>query len=285
MSDGQTIEEWLKNAGIRLSAAQVSTPVLDARLILQEVLGFSSAQMISRTDEILTPAFIFAADLMLKRRLSGESVHRILGWREFYGRRFNLSKETLEPRPDTETLIDRVLQRVGSKDAKLRILDIGTGSGAIAVTLAAELPKATIVATDISEDALTAAAANAATHDVSRRIEFRNSNLFQDVGGKFEFIVSNPPYIPNRDINSLQTEVQDFDPHAALVGGEDGLDFYREIFLNAGCYLAQGGEVWVEFGFGQEVDVQNIALQENYEVIEIGKDLSGVKRTLGARSC
>ncbi|KAG1702839.1 Peptide chain release factor 1 [Nymphon striatum] len=212
------------------------------------------------------------------RRLKHEPVHRILGYRDFFGRKFLISDETLIPRPDTEILVQTVLDL---KPAS--VLEIGTGSGAIAVSLAAEQLTVKIVATDISNDALETAARNALVHNVENRIEFVDADLFDGLEGVFDLIVSNPPYIPSDDILELQKEVQFFDPSRALDGGQDGLDFYRQIFEGAGKFLTPDGKICVEVGIGQADDVSSLALEHGFSEPVVIKDLNQINRVVLVR--
>ena len=283
MPDQLTIEAWLKRAKIILAEQKCPTPELDARLLLGEATGRSSAGIISGSRETLDVELVNRADAYLKRRAKGEPVHRILGWREFFGRKFNLSAETLIPRPDTETMIDAVLSRVQNASETIRILDIGTGSGAVAVTLAAELPGSQIVATDISQGALSTAKGNAIRHGVEKRIRFVLSDLFSNVGEQFDLIVSNPPYVPDGEIEVLEKEVRLHDPYPALAGGEDGLDFFRAIFREGHNHLVDYGRLFLEIGAGQSDGVCQLASKNGYVAVEKFSDLSGIERVISAR--
>ena len=283
MPDQLTIEAWLKRAKIILAEQKCPTPELDARLLLGEATGLSSAGIISGSREPLNVEHLSRADTYLKRRAKGEPVHRILGWREFFGRKFDLSAETLIPRPDTETMIEAVLSRVQNASETIRILDIGTGSGAVAVTLAVELPGSQIVATDISQGALSTARGNAIRHGVENRIRFVLSDLFSDVGGQFDLIVSNPPYVPDDEIGFLEKEVRLHDPYPALAGGEDGLDFFRAIFREGHSHLAGCGGLFLEIGEGQSDRVCQLASENGYVAVEKFSDLSGIERVISAR--
>ncbi|MEM9277514.1 MAG: peptide chain release factor N(5)-glutamine methyltransferase [Pseudomonadota bacterium] len=283
MPDQPTVGEWLRSAGGKIKAMQSSTPELDARLLLQEATGMSASRLISMSGERLETKSLSRVNAMLERRLDGEPVHRILGWREFYGRKFCLSGDTLVPRPETEILVEAVLEPMQDRREEIRILDIGTGSGVIAITLAAELSNSEIVATDVSEDALATARGNAEFIGVTARTSFVHSDLFENVDAKFDLIVSNPPYIPDREIGLLQKDVQLFDPHRALAGGEDGLDFYRAIFAECRNHLTDDGAVYVEIGMGQAEDVTLIANKNGFDAVTTFPDLSGIVRVVEAK--
>ena len=275
MPKAEMLSKLLAKAAHQFSKAGFQTPELDAKLLLQHITGYSSAELISKSNDIISVEQSIEFADSVERRLVHEPIHRIIGYREFYGRDFLLSNETLIPRPDTETLVETV---INLKPAK--VLEIGTGSGAIAVSLAAELPEVEVTATDISKGALEIAARNATVHDVDERIEFFEADLFEGVTGKFDLIVSNPPYIPSAEIKTLQKEVQAFDPIKALDGGGDGLDFYRSIFEQSAEFLQSKGTICVEIGLGQEEDVSQIATNNRYSNINLIKDLSKINRVV-----
>ena len=275
MTKGETISVLLREATSRFSLAGLETPELDAKLLMQHAGNFSSAELISRSNDCLEAEASSNFSDYLERRLRYEPVHRILGYREFYGRKFFLSADTLIPRPDTETLVDTALSANPRS-----VLEIGTGSGVIAISLATELPDVEIVATDISTGALETALQNAENHQVEERIKFVESSLFSNVVGEFDLIVSNPPYIPSDDIGKLQKEVQLFDPSTALDGGEDGLYFYREIFEQADRFLTDYGKICVEIGIGQVEDVCSLAISNGFSEPIVINDLNGISRVV-----
>ncbi|KQZ14639.1 protein-(glutamine-N5) methyltransferase, release factor-specific [Mesorhizobium sp. Root554] len=278
-----TLASLLQIARKQLDDAGMDSAALDARLIVEH---FSRT---SRTDAIVRPDLPIARDISaaveaaLDRRLAGEPVHRILGCREFYGLKLALSPDTLEPRPDTETLVDAVLpfaRAVVSRQGSCRILDLGTGTGAIALALLAEVPEATANGTDISAAALATAKKNAVSLGLESRFSASESSWFAEISGRYDVIVSNPPYIPSRDIEFLQREVRDFDPRRALDGGEDGLDPYRIIADGADAFLNHGGIVAVEIGSTQNADVAQLFSKEGWQLSKAEKDLSGNDRVL-----
>ena len=277
MPKAEILSKLLAKASYQFSTAGFQTPELDAKLLIQHITGFTSAELISKSNDILSVEQTVAFADFVERRLSHEPVHRIIGYREFYGRDFLLSDATLIPRPDTETLVEAVIEL---KPAS--VLEIGTGSGAIAISLAAELPQVEITATDISKDALETATTNAVSHDVLGRIKFLEADLFAGVAGKFDIIVSNPPYIPSTEIKTLQKEVKAFDPLLALDGGGDGLDFYRAIFQDAKAFLKPKGKACVEIGLAQEDDISRIATANGYNNITVIKDLNQINRVIVA---
>jgi release factor glutamine methyltransferase len=215
----------------------------------------------------------------IERRRRFEPVSRILGVREFYGRSFRVTPDVLDPRADTETLIGAVLVLAKSR-GPYHILDLGTGSGAIALTLLAELPESFAVASDLSAVALQVAKGNAEALGVADRTRFVQANWFDGVDGQFDLIVSNPPYIPLGDIGGLAADVREFDPPKALDGGPDGLEAYRRIASGAGGHLTLGGHIAVEIGASQENAVNGLFQGEGFNRESRHFDLAGHIRCL-----
>lgn len=251
----ETAAGLLAKAKQQFTEQGLASPALDARLLLQHAAGLSHEQLIGAPDMAIGAEAAARFEAFVARRLSHEPVSNIVGYREFYGRRFTVSRAVLDPRPDTETLIDAALFVLPENG---RLLDLGTGSGAIAITLLAERSDATGVAVDISPEALAVARANAQALGVADRLGFIEGNWFDNVTGLYDLIVSNPPYIAAGEIAGLDAEVRDFDPRAALDGGPDGLDAYRRIAAEAAAHLSPGGSVLVEIGAGQGDSVQAI---------------------------
>ena len=253
---------------------------LDARLLVE---FFTNT---TRTDQILDPARPVSANELehiekaIKKRLEHVPVYRIIGKREFYGIEFSLSEDTLEPRDDTEALVDLVLPAIDlmAHQKKVHLLDMGTGTGAIAIALLANTDNTEATAVDISDNALVTATINAQNAGVGARFKPCQSNWFDTVQGQFDVILSNPPYIPHADISSLAREVREYDPLRALDGGIDGLDFYRMLASQSIKFLKPDGIVAVEIGQGQEGDVSKLFLQNGFRQIEARKDLSGILR-------
>jgi len=246
-----------------LAAAGVETPALDARLLVAAAMGLSAADFLARPDRCVSEAERRSIDALIRRRCAREPVSRILGAREFFGRSFALSPATLDPRPDSETLIETALAIAdgeGWRGRPIRILDVGTGSGCLLVTLLAELPLATGVGTDVSAEALGTAMSNAVMHGVAERATFARHDALDGVVGPFDLVVCNPPYIPSGEIATLAAEVRDYDPLAALDGGADGLDIYRRIIPEL-RRVAPCGWVVLEVGAGQAEAVAKLLLQ------------------------
>ncbi len=261
IAQGLGVAEAMRQLARRFSAAGLASPDLDARLMVLAVSGLSHAALIAAPETVIAGERLHDLEAMAERRLARQPVSRILGWREFYGRAFALSGDTLDPRPDSETLIDHVLdwaKASGRTQAALRILDLGTGSGILVVTLLAELPHASGIGSDISPGALKQARANADMLGIGRRCTWQVGDWCQGLQGPFDVIVSNPPYIPADELSGLEPEVRLGDPRLALDGGADGLEAYRAIARGVRPLLAADGLLALEVGAGQSKDLQDI---------------------------
>jgi release factor glutamine methyltransferase len=278
-----TLSALHREARDRLAEAGIENAALDARLIVEHFTATRRVDAIRAPDRTLDPGIATAVRDALRRRIAREPVHRILGRREFYGLDLKLSPATLEPRPDTETLVDLCLPFLRERAAAggvSRILDLGTGTGAIALAFLSQIPQTTALCTDISAEALETALSNADINGMKDRFGGIVSNWFEAVDGNFTLIVSNPPYIPTRDIGMLASEVRYHDPVMALDGGLDGLDAYRSIAAGAGRHLEEAGRVAVEIGFDQRQDVIGIFEAEGFALKGSAKDLGGNERAL-----
>ncbi|WP_423775069.1 peptide chain release factor N(5)-glutamine methyltransferase [Bartonella apis] len=256
---------------------------LDARLLVE---FFTST---TRKDEILNPDFQVGNDALQRldkaivERLNGKPVYRIIGKREFYGIEFHLSADTLEPRDDTEALVDLVLPEIRSiadRYEEAKIVDMGTGTGAIAIALLANVDGLKATAVDISDDALKTASLNAESARVADRFSSLKSDWFSGFSGKFDMIISNPPYIPESEISTLATEVKKYDPLRALSGGKDGLQFYRKLAEESRLFLKPHGMIAVEIGKSQGKDVIALFSENGFELKKTRKDLNGILRAL-----
>ncbi len=261
-------KERLKNAGI--------TDKSETDWLVCEVLGISRGQI-----RLLTKISYESKkklDEVIQRRIKGEPISKIFGRTEFYGYEFKVTKDVLSPRMETEILVEKVIKSI---DKKCRVLDIGTGSGIIAICIAKNT-SAIVTAVDISNKALDVAKYNAEKNNVT--VNFVNSNLFDNLKNvkKFDIIVSNPPYIPSNDINKLDVEVKDYDPKLALDGGEDGLDFYKKIVASAPSFLNKNGKLFFEIGIKQSSDIVDI-LQKDFEDIQVIKDYNKIDRVVIAK--
>lgn len=285
-----TIAAALRRASGELRSAGIEGAGNDARRLLAWVLGLSGAQLLSRSELTLSPEQSVAFDRCIARRCGREPVARIVGAREFYGRSFAISPATLDPRPDSETLIEtalEIVEREGRHSKALRILDIGTGSGCLLLTLLAELPNATGVGTDISNAALDVARENAQRLGVAGRAEWLASDALEGVEGPFDILVSNPPYVRSGDIAHLAPEVRRFDPHLALDGGNDGLRFFCRLLGRVAAVVPDGWIV-LEVGYDQADAVADL-LTAGIPVLEpsniqISRDVTGMRRCVAARA-
>jgi release factor glutamine methyltransferase len=270
----------------QFAAAGSDTAALDARLIVGHVLALDHTALASQAARMLTASERDAIAALAARRLQGEPVARILGVKEFWSLPLALSPATLVPRPDTETIVEAALEAIGEprKHDPLRIADFGTGTGAILLALLHEWPNATGLGTDIDPQAIETAQANAQTLGLAARTQFRLADFERDLGETFDLVVSNPPYIPTRDIAALDREVREHDPMRALDGGADGLDAYRAIARKALHLLRDNGVLIVEIGIGQAADVEAILTSgTGLECTAIRPDLSGIARALTFR--
>jgi release factor glutamine methyltransferase len=267
----------------RFREAGLPTAELDARLVAQHAFGINAMALVRREREPISEQWATELERSALRRLAGEPVSRIVGEREFWGLRFGLNAATLDPRPETEMLVADAIAAAETKPSP-RIVDLGTGSGAIAIAIADALPKARLVATDISPEALSQAKANAERHRVADRIDFRLGSWWEAVphAELFDVIVSNPPYISTDAIGALQPEVRLFDPKAALDGGFDGLDAYRAIASQSIRRLNPGGRILLEIGSNQGDTVSRILSRAGFARVEVQKDLAGLDRTVVA---
>jgi len=265
--------------------AGIDSGEADARLLMAFALGVDRAELIANGGRALTVEQAEAIDALAARRLKREPVARIFGHKEFWNLSLQLGPAVLVPRPETETVVEAALDAV-ARDARpmtqLRILDIGTGSGALLLALLSELPNAVGTATDISAAALDVARANAERSGLAGRCTFIACDIAAGVPGPFDIIVSNPPYVVHGEIASLAPEVRDYDPALALDGGADGLDGYRAIAAQARGLLAPGGKLIVELGAGQEAAVRALFTNAGLTAAAVLNDLAGIPRALTA---
>jgi release factor glutamine methyltransferase len=256
---------------------------LDAETLLLHVLGKNKAWLIAHADDELPDAHAARFHTLIARRHQGEPIQHITGQQEFFGLPFRITPDVLIPRPETEHLVEQVV-RLAPLFVKLRIIDVGTGSGAIAVAVAHEWPSAVVTAIDISQSALTSAQGNATRIGFANRIRFLQSDLLAAVAGEsFEMVVSNPPYVPASDRDSLSVEVRDHEPALALFAGEDGLDIYRRLIPQAFAALESGGYLLMEIGYGQSAAVAELLDQAGFASIEFVPDLQGIPRVACGR--
>ncbi|MCM2504214.1 peptide chain release factor N(5)-glutamine methyltransferase [Aureimonas altamirensis] len=282
MPEAPTIGELLAQARAQLAAAGIDSAAADARLLMMDSLGLTSADLHLRSGQCPSrPVEPFRERLL--RRMSGEPVHRILGHRPFYAHDFALSADTLEPRPDTETLVDLAIETLSARFGRATpflFADIGTGTGAIAVSLLAEFPQARCIAVDIAQGALDTAMRNARDAGVSARIRPLVSNYLSSISDPLDAVVSNPPYIPSNEIDGLDIGVRRHDPRRALDGGADGLDAYRALASGAADILRPAGDMLLEIGAGQGPDVRSLMEQAGLAFVASKMDLGGHERAL-----
>ena len=269
----------------KFNAADIDFAEDDALELLMAAAQLDRSDIIMRAAERMPPEAIKKLSSYAKRRLSGQPVDHIVGWREFYGRRFQINKDVLSPRADTETLINHALSALQNNDSP-HILDLGTGSGAILITLLSEHKDASGVGVDISQKAINIAKNNAGTLGVNLRADWHCGSWFAplDVDMRFDAIVSNPPYITQAAMENLETEVKTYDPHIALYGGADGLDAYQHIIKAAKDWLKPSGWIGVEIGFDQKIPVMALLSEADFISIECHKDLGGNDRVVCART-
>ncbi len=263
----------------------IATPELDSRLLICAVCGLSHEQFILQPDFEISPEHQSSLDDFQARRLKGEPISRILGRREFWGRDFLLGSETLDPRPDSETLIEAVLSHpVLKQKPPERILDLGTGTGALLLTLLLEWPQAQGFGVDKSHQAIEIAQKNSVRLGCDDRVQWGQGSWFEPVTGKYDLIISNPPYIVSADIADLAVEVAEYDPVLALDGGQSGLVAYQDIIKDIHHYLQAKGIVIFELGKGQYNDVHALILAADgafsAKTCVKYKDLAGVERCL-----
>jgi release factor glutamine methyltransferase len=269
---------------LRTSGISARESELDARLLAQHVLGWSTEQFLADAQSDEPDDFEPRYDAVVARRATREPLAYIVGRREFWGLDFEVTPAVLIPRPATELIVDALLGFAPDRHAEMSVADLCTGCGCVAVALAHERPAARIVATDISEEAIAVARRNAERHGVGAQITFRHGDLLDALDGRFDAIAANPPYVVEGARPALQPEVRDFEPAVALFGGADGLSIVRRLVAGAPDHLRPGGWLVFEFGFGQDVEIEEL-LQEapSLELVEVRRDLDGIARTAIAR--
>jgi len=282
LAPGMTVTEARRALTGWLSEDGIESAALEARLLVGAALALDHATLASQADRPLSAAETHAISAFATRRRNREPMARILGRKEFWSLPFRVSPDTLVPRPETETVVEAALDAVRDrKTDALRIADLGTGSGAILLALLHELPRAIGIGTDRSAGALATARANATALGLSPRAAFAACDYSSALGGSFDLIVSNPPYIETGDIDHLQMDVKDHDPRLALDGGADGLTAYRAIAADARRLLAARGILVVELGFGQLAAVSDVMANAGLAPKgPVRPDIAGVPRAL-----
>ena len=266
-------EQYLKEKGIE-------SPRLDAEVLLSHILGRERIYLYVHFDEPLEPAELARYREAIKQRVQRVPIAYIIGEKEFMGLTFKVTEDTLVPRPDTEILVQAAIERLRARGDAPRFADIGTGTGAICLSVLHFLPKAQADTVDISPAARAIAEENAAALEVADRVTFHTGDLLAPLAGQcYDAILSNPPYIPDGDIAALAPEVRLKEPHTALAGGKDGLDFYRRLMANAPALLKDGGFLAVEVGIHQAAPVAALAVP-SFSRTEILKDYAGIERVV-----
>ena len=267
----------------RFDSAGIPSARLDAQVLLAHVLQCERVALYTGFDKPLAEEELRAFRELIKRRLAGEPTAYLVGEREFWSLRLHVDRRVLIPRPDTELLVEVALELLRGREGEVRIADIATGSGAIAIALAHELPNARVVATDVSADALEVAAHNAAVHGVEQRVSFQRGDLTAALAGAapFDLLVANLPYIRSAEIAALDREVRN-EPRLALDGGADGLDLVRRLIGDAPARIAPGGAIALEHGYDQGPAVAGL-LADEFDDVVVRRDLAGQPRVSYAR--
>jgi release factor glutamine methyltransferase len=276
-----TIRQALQKAKQLLDFSGVVSSSLDCLILMSFSTSFSKEKIISGYDSVLTEdqqEFFFK---LIDKRKSRQPISQIIGKREFYGNDFIVSENVLDPRPDSETLVEAVLKNFTNQNQKTSFLEIGCGSGCLIISLLKIYLNSIGLAIDISGEALEICKKNSEANQTNHRLKLINSNLFEKLSPqKFDVIISNPPYIPSAEIDLLEPEVKNFEPRIALDGGDDGLDFYRLIAKNSQNFLGYNGKIFLEIGYDQKERVVKIFQENNFQFINSFADLSGIERIL-----
>jgi len=277
-----TVLELLQTTTAYFGKKGVEQPRLSIEHLLADSLGKKRIELYLEFDRALSALELEPLREKVRRRAEGEPLQHLLGHWDFYGRTFKTDKRALIPRPETELLVDTLLKEVTKGEPSTRLVDVGTGSGVLAITLALERPELEVFALDLSEEALALARENAERLGVLDRVAFRRSDLLEGIEGPFHWVVANLPYIPTSDLNGLQREVK-YDPGLALDGGKDGLTIIKRLIESVPGKIASNGMIALEIGQGQSQLVLGFLADHNYRDISIKKDYQGVERLLIAR--
>lgn len=278
------LSDILADASFRLRSSGVQSNSLDARLLLSFVLGLSQEKLLANPDLIISQKKHNDFQRLIKRRIEREPISQLTGKREFYGQDFMVSSSVLDPRPDSEVLIESILEHYPNPESNLKILELGVGSGCLILSILSKFSNSSGIAIDIKQEALEVAKTNSKSLRLSDRIKFIRSDWFaklnKSVDG-FDLIISNPPYIPTDQIPHLQPEIFKYEPKVALDGGFDGLECYRKISKEVSSFLKDGGYLFIEIGFNQDQPIIKIFEQESgLKLTGSKKDLSGITRCL-----
>ena len=272
------LNKVLADTTIKLSESGIEGAARDARILTAYALQIPISELSLKINEQVSGKITSKLEKLILRRINREPISKILGRREFWGRTFSINENVLDPRGDTETLIEYVIEKPVKS-----VLELGTGSGAIAITLACEWKEVHVTAIDISEEALSLAKINAEKFNVQNKIDFFKSDWFEAVKGSFDLIISNPPYIGLIEKDEISTEVIKYDPQIALFAGRDGLDAFRRIIPSLSKFLNPDGFVTLETGASQSNQVKNMMNLVGFIETQIVKDLSGNDRLVAAK--
>jgi release factor glutamine methyltransferase len=276
------VKDAIVQVAEKLSHEPIGPPRMAAEALMMFVLGCDRAHLLAHPERLLTQDEQSRFEDAASQRAAGKPLQYITGRQEFWGLEFIVSPAVLIPRPETEHLVAAALEKAGALNLDLvRIIDVGTGSGCVALALASELPEAEIEAVDISATALEVAKTNAQRLDLAARIKFYESDLLASARGEFDFIVSNPPYVGRCEADKVQREVREHEPEVAVFGGEQGLDIYRRLIPQAWEKLKPGGWLLMEIGFSIEAPVRE--LLKDWSEVNSAPDLQGIPRVVGAR--
>lgn len=281
MMNNMTLQKACYELTTRFRDAGIDTAALDAKLLMGNALGLNATQLVSQSYCMLSDDDAARINTLALRREAREPLSHIVGYKEFWKDRFIVTRDVLTPRPDSETLIEAMLVHQPNTCASRRILDLGTGSGCLLLSLLREYPNAKGLGVDRSEPALSVAARNAQALKLKGRSFFAASHWMDALQSRFDMIISNPPYIKRNE--ALEPEVKEYEPQAALFGGESGLDAYHDILSALKPYLAENGVCVLEVGAAQVGDVTALAAQHGWKLSETRVDLAGVPRAIVLR--
>lgn len=279
-SVGGAIGVRLDDACRRMTAVGIEAPRLDARLLLALALKAPEDRFYGREDDLLNPDASAAFDELVARRCQREPVSRIVGRRGFWTLDLELNEASLDPRPDSEALIEAVLEHVAPRQTSLRVLDLGTGTGCLLLAVLAEFPNATGLGVDLSSACVALAGRNARRNHLESRAEFQSGDWMADIYTIFDVIICNPPYIPAGQISTLAPEVAVYEPRLALDGGVDGLDCYRRLAVGFSDVLSENGLIFLEVGHDQQASVIEVMQQGGCRTVAVRSDLAGHDRCL-----
>ena len=279
---GMNCSHLLREAESQLDMKGVSTPALDAQVLLAHCIGRDRSFLLAHPERELSDAEARRFRLLIARRMNREPVAYITGMKEFWSLPLEVTRDVLIPRPDTEIVVEAALNLFERRE-KARILEIGTGSGAISIAIATEREQATVTATDYSQEALAVAFRNALNNGAEKRISFLCGDLFTPAVGTYDIIVSNPPYISEREFDRLEPEVREYEPRSALIAGPDGTEFHRRLIEGAREFLADGGWLVMELGAVQKKALEKMMHENGYCDIVFHHDYAGVERVVRAQ--